>query len=334
MPKPHEHLVENAVSAALAAIEVYNKPAFRYREQVFCILITNAWELLLKAKLLRDAGDDLDAVSALDKSGNPKHSRSGNRMTIDVLHAASKAGVDVAIRENLSLLVEIRDTATHLYHAQPIGYLVYTLGVAALRNFQQLADKWFGRSLQEYSFYILPVAFTYNFKTLSVLELEEHPDEIANIIRSASATQEQIERGGDFYFICEVGTEIKSAKKIVGEPHFHTAIDPAADPDATVVVRFQQVIDKYPLAYKDVWNMVKAALLKVKQNQFNRAIKGLGIKNNREYAYYIFNNKKQEEEFHKSGKRPKVCLSVYNEDAVRVLVETLRKELDARLVAN
>jgi Domain of unknown function (DUF3644) len=43
-------LAEKSMAADLAAIEIYNKPNFVYREESFSILI-NAWELLLKAKL-------------------------------------------------------------------------------------------------------------------------------------------------------------------------------------------------------------------------------------------------------------------------------------------
>ena len=44
-----------AEEALLAAIELYNKPDFRYREEAFAILALNAWELLLKAKLLAES---------------------------------------------------------------------------------------------------------------------------------------------------------------------------------------------------------------------------------------------------------------------------------------
>jgi len=45
-------LLKNAEAALISAIEIYNKPAFAYREETFSILALNAWELLLKAKLL------------------------------------------------------------------------------------------------------------------------------------------------------------------------------------------------------------------------------------------------------------------------------------------
>ncbi len=50
----YKRLLDKSIAAALAAIEVYNKPHFRYREESFVVLLVNAWELLLKAKLLKD----------------------------------------------------------------------------------------------------------------------------------------------------------------------------------------------------------------------------------------------------------------------------------------
>lgn len=44
-------LRSNSEAAMLAAIEIYNKPQFSYRDECFTILLVNAWELLLKATL-------------------------------------------------------------------------------------------------------------------------------------------------------------------------------------------------------------------------------------------------------------------------------------------
>lgn len=320
----HDRFLEKAICAALSAIELYNKPDFKYREESFCILITNAWELLLKAKLVHAANENIEAIFAVDSKGMPKTTRTGNSMTIDVLHAANKTGVDMAVRENLSHLVEIRDTAIHHFHEQSIAYLVYALGVAALRNFQQLATAWFDRSLSEYTFYILPLGFAYQFQTLSMLDLETHPENISNILRSAAETQERIQEGTEFYFVCEVGTQVTSAKKIVGESHFTTAIDPNAT-DSPIFMKFQQVIDKYPLSYKEVFAQVKSKLPNMKQPELNKAIKDLQVKHNSELAYFIFANKKQEENYKRNGKLPKAITSVYNINSVRAIVDHLSR---------
>ena len=44
----YKTLVEKSLEACLAAIEVYNKPNFQFREETFSILMLSAWELLFR----------------------------------------------------------------------------------------------------------------------------------------------------------------------------------------------------------------------------------------------------------------------------------------------
>jgi hypothetical protein len=55
-------LAQKSVQAAVAAIEIYNKPDFSYREEAFSLLMSNAWELLLKAKWLLDHKEDVSSL--------------------------------------------------------------------------------------------------------------------------------------------------------------------------------------------------------------------------------------------------------------------------------
>ena len=94
----YQHLLEKSVHAALSAIEIYNKPDFKYREESFSILMVNAWELLLKTRILHKNKNKLESIYIVDsnktrKDGKPfkspkyKTSRSGNYLTIDVTNA-------------------------------------------------------------------------------------------------------------------------------------------------------------------------------------------------------------------------------------------------------
>lgn len=49
-------LLRKSTSACVAAIEIYNKPASPHREETFATLAVCAWEGLLKARLVREAG--------------------------------------------------------------------------------------------------------------------------------------------------------------------------------------------------------------------------------------------------------------------------------------
>ena len=49
-----DNLLNKSEEAFLMAIEIYNKPTINYRLEGFTFFICNAWELLLKAKILND----------------------------------------------------------------------------------------------------------------------------------------------------------------------------------------------------------------------------------------------------------------------------------------
>jgi hypothetical protein len=169
------YLVEKATQAAVAAIEVYNKPGFKYREETFAILMLNAWELLLKAHILKANKNKLRSIEVWEprptKTGTgkklaAKKNRAGNTMTIGVLAAANivreytQEPIDSYGIENLTLLMDIRDNAIHFHNVgRDLHKRVQEVGAAALRNFAFAAKKWFDCDLSQYQFALMPVAF-------------------------------------------------------------------------------------------------------------------------------------------------------------------------------
>src|ERR1700733_12607625 len=151
-------LLQTAEAALISAIEIYNKPAFAYREETFAILALNAWELMLKAKLLSLNDNDPRCLyvyfAPKTQAGIPskklkmKRNRSGNIMTIGLeacIVAIEKNGIGVpaAIKANLEALMEIRDNAVHYINASPLlAKQVLEIGTASLRNFIELGKLW------------------------------------------------------------------------------------------------------------------------------------------------------------------------------------------------
>jgi hypothetical protein len=95
-PPLRQRFVDKSAAAITAAVEVYNKPAFPYREETFAILALNAWELLVKPKVLKDANNAPSSLriyetrptktGAKSKKQYVKHNWAGNPQTIS-LHA-------------------------------------------------------------------------------------------------------------------------------------------------------------------------------------------------------------------------------------------------------
>jgi Protein of unknown function (DUF3644) len=175
-PGLSSRFLDKAQSAMVAALEIHNKPQFAYREETFALLAVNAWELLLKAKLLRDNNNNVKIIREYEKRPTkqgkpgrrerPKKNRSGNSMTISLGRCIAQLGtkadtrLDAAVQNNLFALVEIRDNAAHYLHASPV-LAKHALEIAAanVANFVVLVKRWFGRNLAESFSLILPLAF-------------------------------------------------------------------------------------------------------------------------------------------------------------------------------
>ena len=52
-----EKFIEKSQEAFIVGLELYNKPTLKYRVEGFSFFICNAWELLLKAHLIKELGE-------------------------------------------------------------------------------------------------------------------------------------------------------------------------------------------------------------------------------------------------------------------------------------
>ncbi len=161
-------LLDHAIAAMVAAIDVYNKPDFRYRSESFTILALNAWELLLKAKWLALHGNRLNSLYAREASIRKRHrykrTSSGGYCTHGFVwlskQLAEKKILDAACLENLNLLAEQRNLAVHFYHRSPeFAERIQQIGMAAVRNFFIAVKDWFEVDLSTMNFYMMPLSF-------------------------------------------------------------------------------------------------------------------------------------------------------------------------------
>ena len=51
-------LLEKSKEAFIMSVEIYNKPTIKYRVEGFSFFICNAWELMLKAHIIKKFGGD------------------------------------------------------------------------------------------------------------------------------------------------------------------------------------------------------------------------------------------------------------------------------------
>ncbi|QDR72950.1 DUF3644 domain-containing protein [Limosilactobacillus reuteri] len=94
-------LIEKSREAFTMAIEIYNRPTIKYRVEGFSFFICNAWELMLKAFLIKTKGEK----SIYFKDGQ----------TIPLSECLKRiiTNSNDPIRKNMADIIELRNTATH-----------------------------------------------------------------------------------------------------------------------------------------------------------------------------------------------------------------------------
>jgi len=94
-------LVDKSTEAFILGLEVFNKPTIRYRIEGFAFFVCNAWELMLKAKLIKDG-----------RSVYYKKSPDRTLSLRDVL-GLIYTDKNQPLRKNLEQILTLRNTSTH-----------------------------------------------------------------------------------------------------------------------------------------------------------------------------------------------------------------------------
>lgn len=94
---------EKSIKSFLLCIEIFNKPTIDYRLEGSVFFLCNAWELLLKAKLLSDGKN----IHYPEKNGISR--------SISIGDAAAKVMTNEKdpVRMNLKVIISLRNLATH-----------------------------------------------------------------------------------------------------------------------------------------------------------------------------------------------------------------------------
>lgn len=121
-----ERLLDKSKEAFAMAIELYNKPTIHYRVEGFAMFICNAWELMLKAHMLKEKGsksiyykDNADRTLSLENC-------------IQKVFTNNKD----PLRLNLEKIVELRNTSTH-FITEDYEMVYVPLFQACILNFNE-----------------------------------------------------------------------------------------------------------------------------------------------------------------------------------------------------
>ena len=255
-----KNIAEKSVHAAVAAIEVYNKPDFLFREEAFSLLMTNAWELLLKAKWLADHAEDETCLFEQKPDGARRLSRSGNPCTHGLAYLAERlladkdSGLDRAACDNILALIEIRDTSAHFIHKDlQLGRRVLEVATASLQNYLLLTGEWFQIDLSRYNFFLMPLSFYHGFEAITATSVSKHPDQVQRLMAYLDELVDEAGETTGKHVALRIETKFVRAKDASAIPFRWTD-----NPNAPAVrLAEEDVLRNYPMTYRELTDLLR-----------------------------------------------------------------------------
>lgn len=245
----------------VAAIEVYNKPDFRYREETFSVIAVNAWELACKAYVLKLKKNRLNSLYVYErknkKDGTPskkeiiKTSKSGNPITHSLGYTLTRIetltgkALPTALKANIESLVELRDNAIHFYNKGLLfAKRLQEIGSATLKNYIQVLQEWFEIDLSEYNFYLMPISFFTEDMLMKGFILNKEEERFLSFI---DIMEKKFSGSGNYDVT--VNINIKFVKSTTSDA---IKVQLGRGEGTTVQLTEEQIRDKYPWDYDDL----------------------------------------------------------------------------------
>lgn len=289
--KLYKSLLEKSVGSMLSAIEIYNKPDFNYREESFAILSVNAWELLMKAFILKLNHYKVTSLYQYKKYkkndgtlSNKKRvvdtNRCGNAKTITIqetMHILELKGLlPKNLRENLEALIELRDNSIHFTNIQSISKQIQELGFACIRNYISITKKWeLPLDFSKYNFYLMPLAYV-DGKVVADSVLSAETTNYINLIKRKISSEDT----NDSLYSIAISIDIDFKK---GNSFGAIGMCYAED-GVKVTLSEEDIKKKYPLTYQDIFTKAKNRYTDFKRdNEFHTILNE--IKKNDKLCY-------------------------------------------------
>lgn len=177
MDKIEYKLIEKSKEAFCLAIELYNKPTIKYRVEGFSHFICNAWELMLKAHMIKSDGE-----SSIYYKDNPQR-------TLSLENCIQKVFTNNKdpLRMNLEKIIELRNTSTH-FITEEYEMVYIPLFQACVFNFNEKMMAFHGIDMTS----IIPQNFltlSVSMKALNESEIiAKYPEEIATKLLNVNAS--------------------------------------------------------------------------------------------------------------------------------------------------
>lgn len=176
-----DKLFKKSLEAFILGIEIYNKPTIQYRVEGFSFFICNAWELMLKAHMIKEKGE-----KSIYYDDNPERTIS-LEYTIKQVFTNNKD----PLRKNLEKIIELRNISTH-FITEEYEMVYIPLFQSCVINFSE--------KISEFHDFDVTTLIPQNFLTLNVSMqaidnaniVAKYPEEIAEKLIEVNEGIEQL----------------------------------------------------------------------------------------------------------------------------------------------
>lgn len=321
--KPYEQttwrLIHKSQEAMLHALLVINNPKLIYRLESFLFLFINAWELLLKAKIISD-NKDVDSIFYEASKSIPLDKALDKLFTTD----------NDVIKLNVNLIEELRNDATHfIIPIVPNSALL--LFQAGIFNYNKLLQEWFKRSLDskiDGGMMFLISSFSPTSTSIkNALLTKKITPEVATFLKKwESKVKGTIDTLEDDKSLNSFAIPISLNMSIVKNPKKADLIGTFDNPlneNVLFALKNQRPIDTHPFTANEIAKLVMENKPDIKIKRIWELFKQLNIKNNSDLCYYNFPSLLAEKRYKQNGKIPSGTKIIYNQNALKLLLDSV-----------
>ena len=274
-PKRAAVMARCAREALLAAVEIYNKPKAEYREQSVSFLLVNAWEILIKARIIQQSGDKVQSIYRRKRNSRRfEYSPDGDVVTIEIRGALNRSGLPEEVKSNINGLIRIRNQATHLGVLAPeLKQAILEFSTASVQNFVKTYYNWFGESID--APYLLPLGFVGIAQTTVTTPVQQRLllKELTQLANS--------QKFDDSGYSVVMQIQIQLSRGLSGGGNIGLTNDPNAP---KVSITDDEALKTFPTSYNDLVIVCRGRYLDFKKNKaFNAAM--TAVNNDPKCAY-------------------------------------------------
>jgi hypothetical protein len=283
----YRKLLDHSRQSMIAAIEIYNKPKFDYREEICSMLLGSTWELFMLAVLSKNRQRIYEEKKRDEEYRTLTFERSS-------LIAKMYFPIDIhtkSVLENISLLRKFRNISAHYYHEEQDKHAIYALAQASIRNYRDLLLTLFGYDIgNEVSIVLLPLSFNQPPDFVSFLGKTKQQD-YSPYIRKLLASLESVEmdiEGDTSRFVTQCHIKLETTRSIRSSDIVAYRGDAPAS--SHVLIKPINPDDSHPFYQKDIVGDLKNSRHKkltvdLNTNDFQALLWKYDLKKKSEYCW-------------------------------------------------